>query len=223
MADFLNLTKNTPISREEFAYASIKEAILGGDLLPNQKISLSNLSRSLGVSIIPVNQAVRRLVAEGLVRQKSHHSPYVEGFSADELGEILTIRYHLEELALREAIPFIGEEEMKILRVMKEEMDNTVRDHDMHAYGIANRKFHMQIYSYNPFSMLYDSIDDFWNKAELHRSRSVFSLVQNMAEHSQEDHALLLDLVEQKKIEEAINALKEHREYSRGKLLESIK
>jgi len=75
-----SLNNNVPPSREDFAYDSIKEAILSGELLPNQKISLSDLANKLGISIIPVNSAVGRLVAEGLVRQDPHHSPYVVEF-----------------------------------------------------------------------------------------------------------------------------------------------
>jgi DNA-binding FadR family transcriptional regulator len=44
-----------------------------------------------------------------------------------------------------------------------------------------------------------------------------------MAEHSQFDHQKLLDLIEAKKVDEAIVALHYHRIYSRDKLLEKIK
>jgi len=223
MATIPNLTKNVPLSREDFAYESIKEAIISGELKPNQKISLTDLSKSLGVSIIPVNNAVRRLTTEGLIRQDPHRSPYVAEFSADALKEVLKIRYHMEELALREAIPCIGETEMAELRAVKVKLDQAVNEQDMNRYGVMNREFHMQIYSYNPYSMLSDLIDDLWNKAELNRSRSVFSIVQNMAEHSQEDHEKLLDAIEQKDTEKAIELLRLHREYSKNKLLEKIK
>lgn len=219
---FSSTNNKPPQLKEEFAYEMIKEAILSGELLPNQQISLSTLSKQLGVSIIPVNHAIRRLISEGLVKQDPHHSPYVEEFSADAVKEVLTIRYHLEELALKEAIPFIGEDEVADLRDHIDCMNEKVEEHDMHAYGIANRAFHLKIYSYCPYPLLYELIDDLWNKAELNRSRSVFSLVHNMAEHSQEDHTKLLDLIEQKKTDKAIEFLRKHRAYSRQKLLEQI-
>lgn len=216
-------TNNRPPQlKEDFAYDRIKEAILGGDLRPNQQISLSTLSKQLGVSIIPVNQAIRRLISEGLVKQDPHHSPCVAEFSSDALQEILTIRYHLEELAMREAIPNIGIEEMAELRKLLKEMDENLESSDMHGFGIENRAFHMKIYSYCPYPLLYELIDDLWNKAELNRSRSVFSLVQDMAQHSQFDHEKLLELIEAKKIDEAIEALHYHRIYSRDRLLEKI-
>jgi DNA-binding GntR family transcriptional regulator len=217
-----SLTKNAPLSREDFAYEAIKEAILSGELLPNQKISLTDLARSLGVSIIPVNNAVKRLTSEGLINQDPHHSPFVAGFSSKAVGEVLTIRYHLEELALREAVPFINGKENETLRCLLDQMDIARRDNDMHLFGRLNRQLHMQIYSYGPYPMLCEMIVDLWNKSELNRSRLVFSVVPDMAGHSHADHAELLDLIQAKDIEGALKVLHRHKNYSRLKLLESL-
>ena len=222
MENTLSLIKNTPPSREDYAYEAIKEAILSGELLPNQKISLSGLARKLGVSIIPVNNAVRRLTTEGLITQDPHHSPYVKEFSSKDLTEVLAIRYHLEKLALREAIPNIGAEEIKGLRELAGELDLAIQENDMHKYGILNRSLHMQIYSYGPYPMLCDMIDDLWNKAELNRCRTVFALIPNMANHSQSEHLEMLDLIEKKDIEASLEVLARHKNYSREKLLESL-
>jgi DNA-binding GntR family transcriptional regulator len=222
MTTFPLLTKNIPLSREDFAYEAIKEAIVSGDLLPSQKISLTDLAKNLGVSIIPVNSAIGRLTSEGLIRQDPHHSPYVAEFSAKDTKEVLTIRYHMEELALREAIPFVGDEQVEFLESMLEQMDAVAEQKDFHNFGIMNRNFHMQIYSYNPMPMLNDMICDLWNKAELNRCRSVFSLVPNMTEHSQVEHHELLKMIAAKKMEEAVEVLRRHKNYSKVKLLEAL-
>ncbi len=222
MNNIPSLTKTVPLSREDFAYDAIKEAILSGELLPNQKISLTDLAKNLGVSIIPVNNAVRRLTSEGLIKQDPHHSPYVEEFSSKAVSEVLIIRYHMEELALREAMPHIGEDEIKILRTYINQMSEAVQQKDIHTYGVINRAFHMTMYSYSCLPMLCEMINDLWNKAELNRCRSVFSLVPNMAEHSLSDHVQILDLIEKKDTEAAVEVLKSHKNYSRVKLLEAL-
>jgi len=222
MTIFPSLTKNIPPSREDFAYDAIKEAIISGDLLPNQKISLTDLAKNLGVSIIPVNSAIGRLTSEGLIRQDPHHSPYVIEFSAKATEEVLTIRYHMEELALRQAIPNIGKEELATLYSILEKMDEAARKNDTHNFGILNRSFHMQIYSYGSMPLLCDMISDLWNKAELNRCRSVFALVPNMMEHSQKEHREILQLVAEQKIDEAIEVLKKHKNYSKVKLIEAL-
>jgi DNA-binding GntR family transcriptional regulator len=216
------LTKNAPISREDYAYDAIKEAILSGDLLPGQKISLTELARNLGVSIIPVNNAVRRLTSEGLIRQDPHHSPHVEEFSAQSTNEVLVIRYHMEELALRESIPNIDEDGITMLQSYVQQMVAAVENKDYHTYGKINRAFHMSLYAYSRFPMLCAMIDDLWNKAELNRCRSVFSLVPNMAQHSNAEHIELVEMVERRDIPMALEILHKHKHYSRVKLLEAL-
>ena len=147
----------------------------------------------------------------------------MEDFSPEAVEDILSVRNYLEELAMKESIPNIDAKEMQELRKLKAELDQTIENNDMHAYGISNRKFHMKIYSYCPNQLLYDLIDDLWNKAELNRSRSVFILVKDMAQHSQKDHETLLNLIDSKKVDEAIHFLNRHRAYSRKKLLELSK
>ncbi|OJX38302.1 MAG: hypothetical protein BGO78_09855 [Chloroflexi bacterium 44-23] len=216
------LTKNAPLSREEFAYDAIKEAILTGDLLPSQRISLTDLAKNLGVSIIPVNNAVRRLTSEGLIKQDPHHSPYVEEFSAKDTNEVLAIRYWLEELALRHAVPNMDYSGIASLQEFITLMQEAVNQKDNHAYGKINRAFHMFIYSYSNFPMLCSMIDDLWNKAELNRCRSVFALVPNMAEHSLAEHRELVEAIEKKDLELALAILREHKNYSRVNLLASL-
>lgn len=222
MNTLLSLTKAAPLSREDFAYEAIKEAILDGELLPNQKISLTALAQSLGVSIIPVNNAVRRLTSEGLIKQDPHHSPYVEEFSSTATNEVLIIRYHLEELALRESVLKIDAAGLVKLRAYIEQMRDALQSKDNHTYGKINRAFHMAIYEFSGLPLLMTMIDDLWNKAELNRCRSVFSLVPNMAEHSFEEHLALLESIENRDVEAALENLRKHKHYSRVKLLESL-
>ena len=222
MTNFPSLTKMVPLSREDFAYDAIKEAILGGDLLPSQKISLTDLARNLGVSIIPVNNAVRRLTSEGLIHQDPHHSPCVEEFSAKDTDEVLTIRYHMEELALRLALPNFDNNGVTALHTYLDRMREEFEKNDYHSYSKINRAFHTYIYSFSNYPMLCDMIDDLWNKAELNRCRSVFTLVPHMVEHSLHEHIQLVEKIENKDFEAAIDILKQHKNYSRVKLLESL-
>jgi DNA-binding GntR family transcriptional regulator len=135
---------------------------------------------------------------------------------------VLIIRYHLEELALRESVLKIDEAGFAKLRVYMEQMRDALQRKDNHTYGKINRAFHMAIYEYSGLPLLIMMIDDLWNKAELNRCRSVFYLVPNMAEHSFEEHLVLLESIENRDVEAALENLRKHKNYSRVKLLESL-
>lgn len=215
-------SKEKPPLREEFAYDAIKEAILAGDLLPNQKISLSSMAESMGISIIPVKSAVQRLISEGLIRQDPHHSPVVEELSWNETLEVLRIRYHLEDLALREAIRHIDDNGIASLMNYIDGFKEAFTDKDNHTYGKLNREFHMAIYEYSEMPLLVSMINDLWNKSELNRSRSVFSLVPDMMEHSLKEHIDFVNLIKNKDYENAIKLLHNHRSYSQKMLAETM-
>ena len=80
----------------------------------------------------------------------------------------------------------------------------------------------MKIYSFGPYKMLNDIIEDLWNKSELNRARSVFVLVPNMMNYSLKDHIELANLIEQGKTQEAVELLQKHKNFSRVKLLEEM-
>ncbi len=217
-----SFSKEAPPLREEFAYEAIKEAILAGDLLPNQKISLSSMAESMGISIIPVKSAVQRLISEGLIRQDPHHSPVVEELSWKETLEVLRIRYHLEDLALRESISHINGDDITDLMKYIERFKEALENKDNHTYGKLNREFHMAIYEYSKMPLLVTMIDDLWNKSELNRSRSVFSLVPDMMAHSLKEHIDFVNLIKHKDCEPALALLHKHRSFSQKMLAEAM-
>jgi DNA-binding GntR family transcriptional regulator len=206
-------------SREDQVYEAIKEGILRGDLKPNEVVSQSEIARQLGVSIIPVRSAMSRLLAEGLLRQNPYHSPQVSSLTQAELDEVLLIGMHLEMLATRESIPSIGPEEMEKLYVLLNEMEQALEDGRLLEFGQLNRTFHMAIYQSCPYPRLRQMIQDLWDKADINRYRAIFDLVPEMARHAQDDHARLLQLIETRKVDEAVKLVEAHKLYSRRSFL----
>ena len=56
-----------PGSKSEQAYAAVKARIIEQDVLPGYRLVLGKIAEDLGVSVVPVREAIRRLEAEGLV------------------------------------------------------------------------------------------------------------------------------------------------------------
>jgi DNA-binding GntR family transcriptional regulator len=82
------------------ATTEIRQAILSGQLRPGQAFSLRNLARQLGVSFIPVREALRGLEREGLVVIRPGRSTSVAPLSSDDLRSLCLVRRRIEpELA----------------------------------------------------------------------------------------------------------------------------
>lgn len=88
-------------SAEEEAYAFLLAAIRNGRLAAGTHIAAERVSAELGISRIPVREALRRLASEGFVTLKSNRGAFVARFSAAEVLELYEMRAVLEGLAGR--------------------------------------------------------------------------------------------------------------------------
>ncbi|HEY4606990.1 MAG TPA: GntR family transcriptional regulator [Acidimicrobiia bacterium] len=83
----------------------IRERIMTGDLAPGAKLSQHRIASELGMSRIPVRDALRSLAAEGLVTFKDHATAVVAPLAMGDLQELYEIRISLEPRLGRLAIP----------------------------------------------------------------------------------------------------------------------
>ena len=89
--------KKRPIG--EMAYVSLKEAIVKGDLHPGQRLVESALSTQMGISRIPVREAIKKLEQDGLVEKLEKGGFIVKNPSREEIEETFGIRACLESYA----------------------------------------------------------------------------------------------------------------------------
>lgn len=217
------LPTTSPMSKEDFAYLVLREAILSGQLQAGETLVQTQIAESLGVSPIPIRAAVRRLTAEGLITQEPHHPPEVSTLSTDGLEEILLVRMHLETLAIREAIPHITPDLLDEVRELMAGMEQALHDEDMPAFGALNKRFHTTLYEACPYPLLKQMIRDLWDNSDRSRARMVFGMVPGLAAQSQKEHRQLLGMIEAGDVEGAAALMEEHKERSRRLFLQYLR
>ncbi|CAN7385577.1 GntR family transcriptional regulator [Rhizobium sp. LjRoot254] len=97
---------------EEEAYRHIQRALRVGRYKPGERLIPEDIAAEIGMSRMPVREAFRRLASDGLVILRPNRGCIVAGLTLDELYEIFEMRSVLEGLAVRLAIPRIGEDEI---------------------------------------------------------------------------------------------------------------
>jgi DNA-binding GntR family transcriptional regulator len=80
----------------EQVYALLKEEILKGSFVPGQRLSINVISKSLGISVTPVRDALQHLDADGLVDIIPRRGTFVSDLSQKAVKEIFQIRRILE-------------------------------------------------------------------------------------------------------------------------------
>jgi DNA-binding GntR family transcriptional regulator len=83
-------------SAVDLVTAEIRRAVLTGALAPGSNFSIRDLAAQLGVSHIPIREALRRLESQGLIVLRQARSASVAPLSSADLHAIYRLRYVLE-------------------------------------------------------------------------------------------------------------------------------
>jgi DNA-binding GntR family transcriptional regulator len=96
----------TPLRRQTLSadvHGQLKELLMSGRMMPGEQISLRSMAEALGVSVMPVREAVQRLAAEQALELMPNRTLRVPLMSVSQFREITSIRTNLEGIATAEA------------------------------------------------------------------------------------------------------------------------
>ena len=133
------LTPVAPTSLRETAYRSLCAAFNTGQFAPGDTLTLQMLADQLGISLTPVREAVRRLVAEGALIDTPSRTLIVPTFDRQRMEDLKSARLALEALVLERAMAQSSADWLDALEATLEAPDavgNTAPDlrqnHDFH-------------------------------------------------------------------------------------------
>ena len=121
----LDAALNEPEDRQTLAESitgRLRQLILDGQLPPGQSLRPADLAPRLGVSVMPVREALRILEAEGLVTFKPRIGARVAEIDAEDVEELYLVRGALEGLAARLAVKNLTDEDLLDLHEAFDEM-----------------------------------------------------------------------------------------------------
>jgi DNA-binding GntR family transcriptional regulator len=172
--------------------ASLREAILAGEIAPGQWIRQEEVAARLGASRLPVREALRMLEAEGLTEHAANRGSRVPLLDRHEVDVVYRMRERLEPLALAESLPHLTEEQIAHLESVQERIE--ARD-DLAEFLALDREFHLSSYTGCPSERLVSTITGLWNVTQHYRR--AFMLISGPGRRwvVEAEHRLLLDAV----------------------------
>ena len=132
-------------SKAQAVYDVLRERILDSQYAPGQSLSIDGLARELGVSKIPIREAIKQLEAEHLVEVVLHVGARVASISLADAENLYPIRHALTELATRLAVPRIGDGELDRLDQIHVAMEEALRSRELRRVEALNRDLHQLI------------------------------------------------------------------------------
>ncbi|MGP4026976.1 GntR family transcriptional regulator [Actinomadura sp. 3N407] len=125
--------------------AGIREAILSGEFVPNQRLIEADLSEQFAASRASVRAALLELANEGLIERMQNRGARVRAVSLDEAVEISEVRMVIEGLCAAKAAGRATAEDGADLRAIGEEMRAAVSSGDVLGYSRLNERLHSRI------------------------------------------------------------------------------
>jgi DNA-binding GntR family transcriptional regulator len=126
-------------------YALLRDAIVSGELQPNQRLVEADLTATYGLGRAEIRNAFVRLEHDGLVERERHRGAKVRLVSEQEAVEILEARAALESLAVRYAALNATAGNVEELRGMLAEMRRLLDSGDLMAVSDVNARLHRRI------------------------------------------------------------------------------
>jgi DNA-binding GntR family transcriptional regulator len=146
----------------ERVYQALRERILFGGFQPGRPVTLRGLAESLGVSPMPVREAVRRLIAVRALELHDNRRVSVPAMTPAKFDEIVFARLALEpELASR-AMPRIGDAELALIERIDDAIEVSMQNGDPEGYMRSNHAFHKSIYNHAASETLGALVDSVW-------------------------------------------------------------
>ncbi|WP_086847969.1 GntR family transcriptional regulator [Amycolatopsis kentuckyensis] len=130
---------------ERSAVAAIRDAIVRGEFVPNQRLVEADLSDQFGASRATVRAALIELTNEGLVERVQNRGARVRAVSLEEAVEISEVRMMLESLCAAKAAERVSDAEVGELRELGERMQAAVAGGDVVGYSGLNQRLHRRI------------------------------------------------------------------------------
>lgn len=132
------------LSRKDAVLRLLSKAICDGRFPAGTRLNQGEIAVELGVSRMPVREALKDLEAQGLVTFYPYRGVEVSQLSVDDVEELFAIRATLERRALDRAIPNLSQENLREMREILERMDELLEyDGGVHRDWMAlNNRFH---------------------------------------------------------------------------------
>ncbi|MEO1200510.1 MAG: GntR family transcriptional regulator, partial [Pseudomonadota bacterium] len=157
-----NGVETPPEKVHEQVYRELRGRLMSGQVVPGRGITLRKLAGELGVSPMPVRDAVSRLVAERALTIGPNRRILVPEMTAGRFQEIVTARTALEPAAARRAFPNIDRKVFQAMREADDQLEHALAAGDVEDYISSNHRFHFTLYGAAFSSVLVPLIESLW-------------------------------------------------------------
>ncbi|MEV0083058.1 GntR family transcriptional regulator [Saccharopolyspora sp. NPDC050642] len=201
-----------PPTTQEFVLGELRRAIVSGELAPGQPIRQDTIAQRLGVSRVPLREALKTLEAEGQVIYQPHRGYSVAELSLSDLLEVYRIRELLESEAAAVATERLTEAGLARITDAQVDVEKAADSGDLVAMIAANRRFHFALLEPAGMPRLLRVVRTLWDATDAYRA--VYYNSSTNRERVRHEHDSIVAAVADRRADDLVRLLDEHRRHA---------
>lgn len=207
MNDF-EIQMNEYLPLRDVVFATLRQAILRGDLKPGERLMEIQLAHKLGVSRTPIREAIRKLELEGLVLTIPRRGAEVAEITEKNMQDVLEVRKSLEALAIQLACERMTQEDIAELKQKNIEFKESLLTKDVTKIAEADVLFHDVIFEATDNQRLIQLLNNL--REQMYRFR--VEHLKNEGWHTQlmDEHGEIIKRLENREKEGAMEIISRH-------------
>jgi DNA-binding GntR family transcriptional regulator len=170
--------------------SEMTRVILAGDAPPGMRIPQEGVAEALRVSLVPVREALKTLVGQGLVEHEGRGGYTVARLTDAELQELYLVRGVLERAALEHAVVRADGGDHDRARSCHRALTEAMDGDDDRAYHRESRRFHLALVAPSGMARLQAMLESAWNLTEPYRPMSRLARTEWDTLHAEHDQML---------------------------------
>lgn len=199
------------LSKSQQAYRFLQHRILTQEYSPGYRLVLNKIADELGMSVVPVREAVRRLEAENLVTFERNVGAHVKMVDDAQYRHSMQALGVLEGAATALSARHLTTDDIGNARRLNDQMIRCLEQFDPHTFTALNQRFHTVLFSRCRNPRMLELVHGEWARLGQLRE-STFAFVPGRAHESVQEHEDILRLIEDRApLSEIEKAVRRHR------------
>lgn len=214
-----------PVAHRTMALAAadeIRRRILNGDLPEGFQLRQDALAKELGMSRIPIREALVQLESEGFVKILAHRGAQVSELSHQEISELFGLRALLEPRLLRLSAPRLQAEDFAEIDRINAEYQAEIKAMNPGRWGELNTRLHLTLMARAEQPRTLAIVSALLQNTDRY-TRMQLSLTGTGRARAEKDHARLVRLCRTGDVAAACKLLTEHILHAEKMLVEFVK
>ncbi|MCA9837635.1 MAG: GntR family transcriptional regulator [Trueperaceae bacterium] len=199
-------------SKTEQVYDYLYEQIINCERAPGSRLVIDQIASDLGVSQIPIREAIFRLEKSGFVTFETHVGAKVAELHAEHISEIFQVLEAMEVISGRAACARICPKELKHLEKLTQKMAHAV--HDPNQWSQYNMEFHQYICDIAETGLVKKMLHEALSHWDRLRHSFLKEVSAKRVELAQQEHSLLLEALNNKDADAFEAVVRQHNQAS---------